>query len=187
MVQPMSARISELARSGRHREHQNGVPDPYKPDAEPGVRKRVIAMLDNCRVMNLTTVAPNNWPITSCVPYVTLADAADRPVLYVFVGLNSQDAVDVRHSSKVSLAADINQEPQNFRKAQGIQAQGLAEIVDDSIQWTDAIAAVSGKRPALVETFTRATHALIRIDVLSALFYDVKVRPVWGSIDFMAA
>jgi len=180
----MSPALAAIVKSGQYREYQDQTPELYSLDAAAKARTRILELGAIAKIMNLATVGPDNWPLTSALPFVTVADQAERPVYYVFAPADGQDVGNVKRDPRASLTMDDSLEPGRDRDARAIQIRALAEIVDDAQQWAEAVSALRAKSGSLADTFTRATHALIRVDALRVMVYDVKIRPAFGSVDY---
>jgi nitroimidazol reductase NimA-like FMN-containing flavoprotein (pyridoxamine 5'-phosphate oxidase superfamily) len=65
------------------------------------IRKTILALLDQHRIMTIATLRPDGWPQATTVGYVN-----DGLTLYFLCGLDSQKAVNLARDDRVSLTID---------------------------------------------------------------------------------
>ena len=68
-------------------------------DAE--IRKRILSLLDQHRIMTIATLRPDGWPQATTVGYVN-----EGLTLYFLCGLESQKAKNLARDDRVSLTID---------------------------------------------------------------------------------
>jgi len=65
------------------------------------IRKKVLALLDQHRIMTIATLRPDGWPQATTVGYVN-----EGLTLYFLCGLESQKAANLCRDDRVSLTID---------------------------------------------------------------------------------
>ena len=65
------------------------------------IRRKILALLDQHRVMTIATLRPDGWPQATTVGYVN-----DGLTLYFLCGLDSQKAANLARDDRVSLTID---------------------------------------------------------------------------------
>jgi nitroimidazol reductase NimA-like FMN-containing flavoprotein (pyridoxamine 5'-phosphate oxidase superfamily) len=65
------------------------------------IRKKILTLLDQHRIMTIATLRPDGWPQATTVGYVN-----DGLTLYFLCGLDSQKAANLARDDRVSLAID---------------------------------------------------------------------------------
>jgi nitroimidazol reductase NimA-like FMN-containing flavoprotein (pyridoxamine 5'-phosphate oxidase superfamily) len=65
------------------------------------IRTKILALLDEHRIMTIATLRPDGWPQATTVGYVN-----DGLTLYFLCGLDSQKAVNLARDDRVSLTID---------------------------------------------------------------------------------
>lgn len=68
---------------------------------EDALRKQILQLLDEHRIMTLATVRPDGWPQATTVGYVN-----EGLTLYFLCGLQSQKAMNLAKDDRVSLTID---------------------------------------------------------------------------------
>jgi Pyridoxamine 5'-phosphate oxidase len=66
-----------------------------------GIRKKILTLLDQHRIMTIATLRPDGWPQATTVGYVN-----EGLTLYFLCGLNSQKAANLARDNRVSLTID---------------------------------------------------------------------------------
>src|SRR3981189_2387627 len=66
---PLPSEVLVTAQSGEYRADQEGVPNPYKPAAEPAFRERIVELLLRLTVAHLSTLASDGWPVGNAVRF----------------------------------------------------------------------------------------------------------------------
>ena len=65
------------------------------------IRKKILALLDQHRIMTIATLRPDGWPQATTVGYVN-----EDLTLYFLCGLDSQKATNLARDDRVSLTID---------------------------------------------------------------------------------
>lgn len=65
------------------------------------IRKKILTLLDQHRIMTIATLRPDGWPQATTVGYVN-----DGLTLYFLCGLDSQKAANLARDDRVSLTID---------------------------------------------------------------------------------
>lgn len=81
---------------------------------DENLRRRIVALLEQHRVMTIATLRPDGWPQATTVGY-----ASDGLQLYFLCGLDSQKAANLARDDRVSLTVDDD-------TAQVMQITGLS-------------------------------------------------------------
>jgi nitroimidazol reductase NimA-like FMN-containing flavoprotein (pyridoxamine 5'-phosphate oxidase superfamily) len=68
---------------------------------DDAVRKKILALLDQHRIMTVATLRPDGWPQATTVGYVN-----DGLTLYFLCGLDSQKAKNLARDDRLSLTID---------------------------------------------------------------------------------
>ncbi len=68
---------------------------------EDEIRRKILALLDQHRIMTVATIRPDGWPQATTVGYVS-----GGLVIYFLCGLNSQKARNLARDDRVSLTID---------------------------------------------------------------------------------
>src|SRR5436190_2570334 len=84
--------------------------------------EKAIAILEQNRLMAISTVRPDGWPLTTIVGYVN--DGLD---IFFLIFRGSQKFANMAHDSRVSLA--VGSEPPDIRLAQALYAGAVATEV----------------------------------------------------------
>lgn len=71
------------------------------------IRKKILTLLDDHRIMTIATLRPDGWPQATTVSYVN-----EGLILYFLCGLHSQKAANLARNDRVSLViADDTSDP----------------------------------------------------------------------------
>ena len=65
------------------------------------IRKKILSLLDQHRIMTIATLRPDGWPQATTVGYVN-----EGLTLYFLCGLDSQKAANLARDDRVSLTID---------------------------------------------------------------------------------
>src|SRR4029453_7460327 len=68
---------------------------------DDAIRKKILALLDQHRIMTIATLRPDGWPQATTVGYVS-----EGLTLYFLCGLESQKATNLARDDRVSLTID---------------------------------------------------------------------------------
>jgi nitroimidazol reductase NimA-like FMN-containing flavoprotein (pyridoxamine 5'-phosphate oxidase superfamily) len=65
------------------------------------IKKKILALLDEHRIMTIATLRPDGWPQATTVGY-----ASEGVTIYFLCGLDSQKAANIARDNRVSLTID---------------------------------------------------------------------------------
>ncbi len=102
------------------------------------LKRLIIRMLNEHRVMTIATNRPDGWPQATMVGYVN-----DGFLLYCFVARNAQKYANIMHDPRVSIA--IGSDAPQPLDIKGISLAGTAAVVVDESE-LDHVAALRLKR-----------------------------------------
>lgn len=88
------------------------------------IRKKILALLDQHRIMTIATLRPDGWPQATTVGYVN-----EGLTLYFLCGLDSQKATNLARDDRVSLTID-HDTPQ-IMAISGLSMAARAQAVTD--------------------------------------------------------
>ena len=88
------------------------------------IKKKILALLDQHRIMTIATLRPDGWPQATTVGYVN-----DGLTLYFLCGLNSQKAANLAQDDRVSLT--IDHDTADLMAITGLSMAARAQAVDD--------------------------------------------------------
>jgi PPOX class probable F420-dependent enzyme len=88
------------------------------------IRKKILALLDQHRVMTVATLRPDGWPQATTVGYVN-----DGLTLWFLCGLDSQKAANLARDDRVSLT--IDHDTPDIMAITGLSMAGHATPVTD--------------------------------------------------------
>jgi hypothetical protein len=91
------------------------------------IRKKILTLLDQHRIMTIATLRPDGWPQATTVGYVN-----DGLTLYFLCGLDSQKAANLARDDRVSLTID-HDTPQ-VMEITGLSMAAHAQAVVDSAE-----------------------------------------------------
>ena len=104
------------------------------------VRRKILGLLDQHRIMTVATLRPDGWPQATTVGY-----ANDGLRLYFLCGLDSQKAANLERDNRVSLTID-HDTPQVMEIA-GLSMAARAEAVVDAMEGEKAMRMLMEKYP----------------------------------------
>ena len=93
------------------------------------IRKQILSLLDEHRVMTLATLRPDGWPQATTVGYVN-----EGMTLYFLCGLDSQKAQNLARDNRVSLT--IDHDTPNIMAITGLSMAAHAFPVTDRAEAT---------------------------------------------------
>lgn len=99
---------------------------------DEGLRRKILTLLDQHRVMTLATLRPDGWPQATTVGY-----ANEGLSLYFLCGLDSQKAANLARDNRVSLTID-DDTPQ-VMEITGLSMAARAQPVTDPAEAEKAI------------------------------------------------
>jgi nitroimidazol reductase NimA-like FMN-containing flavoprotein (pyridoxamine 5'-phosphate oxidase superfamily) len=88
------------------------------------IRKKILALLDEHRIMTIATLRPDGWPQATTVGYVN-----DGLTLYFLCGLDSQKAANLARDARASLT--IDHDTPEFMEITGLSMAARAQAVTD--------------------------------------------------------
>ena len=88
------------------------------------MRKKILTLLDQHRIMTIATLRPDGWPQATTVGYVN-----EGFTLYFLCGLNSQKAANLALDDRVSLT--IDHDTPDVMAITGLSMAGHAQAVAD--------------------------------------------------------
>jgi nitroimidazol reductase NimA-like FMN-containing flavoprotein (pyridoxamine 5'-phosphate oxidase superfamily) len=91
---------------------------------EDGIRKQILSLLDQHRIMSVATVRPDGWPQATTVGYVN-----EGLTLYFLCGLESQKAKNLALDNRISLT--IDHDTADVMAITGLSMAAHAHPVDD--------------------------------------------------------
>lgn len=91
---------------------------------DEALRQRILAILDQHRIMTIATLRPDGWPQATTVGYVN-----EGMTLYFLCGLDSQKANNIARDSRVSLT--IDHDTADLMKITGLSMAAHAHAVAD--------------------------------------------------------
>jgi nitroimidazol reductase NimA-like FMN-containing flavoprotein (pyridoxamine 5'-phosphate oxidase superfamily) len=91
---------------------------------EEEIRKKILSLLDEHRIMTVATLRPDGWPQATTVGYVN-----DGLTLYFLCGLDSQKAKNLALDDRLSLT--IDHDTANLMAITGLSMAGHAHAVTD--------------------------------------------------------
>jgi hypothetical protein len=86
------------------------------------IRKKILTLLDQHRIMTIATLRPDGWPQATTVGYVN-----EGFILYFLCGLNSQKATNLARDDRVSLT--IDQDTPDIMAITGLSMAAHAQAV----------------------------------------------------------
>lgn len=95
---------------------------------EEGIRKKILILLDQHRIMTIATLRPDGWPQATTVGYVN-----EGLTLYFLCGLDSQKAANLARDDRVSLT--IDHDTPDLMAITGLSMAAHAQAV---IDWAEA-------------------------------------------------
>jgi nitroimidazol reductase NimA-like FMN-containing flavoprotein (pyridoxamine 5'-phosphate oxidase superfamily) len=104
------------------------------------IRQKILALLDQHRVMTIATLRPDGWPQATTVGY-----ANDGLALYFLCSLDSQKAANLARDNRVSLTID-HDTPQ-VMDITGLSMAARAESVTDRTEGEKALRTLMQKYP----------------------------------------
>ena len=88
------------------------------------MRSKILALLDQHRIMTVATLRPDGWPQATTVGYVN-----EGLTLYFLCGLNSQKAKNLARDNRISLT--IDHDTSDLMAITGLSMAAHAHAVDD--------------------------------------------------------
>src|SRR5262249_48701540 len=88
------------------------------------IRKKILALLDQHRIMSIATLRPDGWPQATTVGYVN-----EGLTLYFLCGLDSQKAANLARDDRISLT--IDHDTPDIMAITGLSMAARAQAVTD--------------------------------------------------------
>lgn len=104
------------------------------------IRRKILALLDQHRIMTIATLRPDGWPQATTVGY-----ASEGLTLYFLCGPTSQKAANLARDDRVSLTID-HDTPQ-VMEITGLSMAARAQRVDDPAEAQKALRLLMLKYP----------------------------------------
>ena len=104
------------------------------------IRRKILALLDEHRIMTVATIRPDGWPQATTVGYVS-----QGLTLYFICGPDSQKARNVARDDRVSLTID-DDEP-DIMRITGLSMAARARVVTDHAKAAEILGLLPLKYP----------------------------------------
>ena len=88
------------------------------------IRRKILALLDQHRIMTVATLRPDGWPQATTVGYVN-----EGLVIYFLCGLNSQKAQNLARDDRLSLT--IDHDTPDLMAITGLSMAARAQAITD--------------------------------------------------------
>ena len=107
---------------------------------DEAIRQKILALLDQHRIMTIATLRPDGWPQATTVGYVN-----EGLTLYFLCGLDSQKAKNLARDDRVSLT--IDHDTPDIMAITGLSMAARATAVLDRAEATRIIQMLPSKYP----------------------------------------
>jgi len=107
---------------------------------DEAIRKTILTLLDQHRIMTIATLRPDGWPQATTVGYVS-----DGLTLYFLCGLDSQKAANLARDDRVSLT--IDHDSPNLMAITGLSMAAHARPVVDRDEAEKVLRMLPAKYP----------------------------------------
>jgi len=107
---------------------------------EDEIRKQILALLDQHRIMTVATLRPDGWPQATTVGYVN-----EGLTLYFLCGLDSQKAVNLAQDDRISLT--IDHDTSDLMAITGLSMAAHAHAVEDPAEAARVLSLFPQKYP----------------------------------------
>jgi nitroimidazol reductase NimA-like FMN-containing flavoprotein (pyridoxamine 5'-phosphate oxidase superfamily) len=104
------------------------------------IRKKILTLLDQHRIMTIATLRPDGWPQATTVGYVN-----EGLTLYFLCGLDSQKAANLARDDRVSLT--IDHDTPDLMSITGLSMAARAEVVTDRAEAEKVLLMLPQKYP----------------------------------------
>jgi len=104
------------------------------------IRNKILALLEQHRIMTIATLRPDGWPQATTVGYVS--EGLD---IYFLCGLDSQKEANLAHDDRVSLT--IDHDTPELMAITGLSMAGHARPVTDRVQAEKVLRTLPSKYP----------------------------------------
>src|SRR5437016_1212397 len=110
---------------------------------DEAIGKKILALLDQHRIMTIATIRPDGWPQATTVGYVS-----EGLTLYFLCGLESQKAANLARDDRVSLT--IDHDTSDIMAITGLSMAGHAQAVRDRAEAEKILSMLPSKYPEQV-------------------------------------
>jgi nitroimidazol reductase NimA-like FMN-containing flavoprotein (pyridoxamine 5'-phosphate oxidase superfamily) len=107
------------------------------------IRKKILTLLDEHRIMTIATLRPDGWPQATTVGY-----ASEGLTLYFLCGLESQKAANLARDDRVSLT--IDHDTPDIAAITGLSMAAHAQAVADPAEGAKILRMLMQKYPEQV-------------------------------------
>ena len=107
---------------------------------DEAIRKKILTLLDEHRIMTVATLRPDGWPQATTVGYVN-----EGLTLYFLCGLDSQKAKNLARDNRISLT--IDHDTADLMKITGLSMAAHAQAVVDRAEAEKVLRMVPLKYP----------------------------------------
>jgi len=104
------------------------------------IRRKILTLLDQHRIMTLATLRPDGWPQATTVGYVN-----EGLTLYFLCGLDSQKAANLARDDRVSLT--IDHDTPDLMAITGLSMAAHAQAVTDPAEAEKVLRMLPSKYP----------------------------------------
>ncbi len=104
------------------------------------IRRQILTLLDQHRIMTIATLRPDGWPQATTVGY-----ASDGLTIYFLCGPTSQKAANLARNDRVSLT--IDRDTPQVMEITGLSMAARAQVVDDPTEAAKALRLLMQKYP----------------------------------------
>ena len=139
---------------------------------DEAIKVKILALLDQHRIMTVATLRPDGWPQATTVGYVS-----DGLTLYFLCGLNSQKSDNLLADGRLSLT--IDHDTPDIMAIAGLSMAAQADVVTDPDEADKVLRLLPSKYPGTVlpESLPLPTRDQVRIfrvtpKVISVLDYS---------------
>lgn len=108
------------------------------------LRAKILALLDQHRIMTVATLRPDGWPQATTVGYVSKG-----LTIYFLCGHDSQKAANLARDDRVSLT--IDHDTPNLMEITGLSIAGHAQLVADRNEASEILQMLPQKYPDDIE------------------------------------
>ena len=107
---------------------------------QDALRGKILALLDEHRIMTVATLRPDGWPQATTVGYVN-----DGDTVYFLCGLDSQKAANLAKDNRVSVT--IDHDTDDLMAITGLSMAAHAIRVTDKAEGARALSLLTSKYP----------------------------------------
>jgi nitroimidazol reductase NimA-like FMN-containing flavoprotein (pyridoxamine 5'-phosphate oxidase superfamily) len=104
------------------------------------LRKKILGLIEQHRIMTVATLRPDGWPLATTVGYVN-----DGLTLYFLCGPDSQKAANLARDDRVSLT--IDHDTDQIMEITGLSMAAHAQEVTDRAEAEKVLSMLPGKYP----------------------------------------